>query len=110
MKSSVDLTQNRAFETHSSELQIRISQLQKLNFFERFKGDEGDLGNRGSVFLLGNKKQRATIKMYNKLMSGNYCDRCGYRIMPWENKKGLCRRCEDLYLSKERCPWRKATQ
>lgn len=89
MKSSVDLTQNRAFETHSSELQIRISQLQKLNFFERFKSDKRDLGSRDSVFLLGNKKQRATIKMYNKLMSGNYCDRCGDKIMPWENKKGL---------------------
>lgn len=107
MKSSVDLTQNRAFETHSSELQIRISQLQKISFFERFKSD---LGSRDSEFLLGNKKQRATIKMYNKLMSGNYCDRCGNKIIPWENKKGLCRRCEDLYLSKERCPWRKAAQ
>jgi hypothetical protein len=109
MKSSVDLTQNRAFETHSSELQIRISQLQKLNFFERFKSDKRDLRSRDSVFLLGNKKQRATIKMYNKLMSGNYCDRCGDKIMPWENKKGLCRRCEDSYLPRERCPWRKAT-
>ena len=47
--------------------------------------------------------------MYNKLMSGNYCDRCGDKIMPWENKKGLCRRCEDSYLPRERCPWRKAT-
>lgn len=109
MKSSVDLTQNRAFETHSSELQIRISQLQKLNFFERFKSDKRDLRSRDSVFLLGNKKQRATIKMYNKLMSGNYCDRCEDKIMPWENKKGLCRRCEDSYLPRERCPWRKAT-
>ena len=109
MKSSVDLTQNRMFGAHPSELQIRISRLQKLNIFERFKGDEGDLGNRGSVFLLGNKKQRAAIKIYNKLMSGNYCDRCGDKIMPWENKKGLCRRCEDSYLPRERCPWRKAT-
>lgn len=109
MKSSVDLTQNRAFETHSSELQIRISQLQKLNFFERFKSDKRDLRSRDSVFLLGNKKQRATIKMYNKLMSGNYCDCFGDKIMPWENKKGLCRRCEDSYLPRERCPWRKAT-
>ena len=107
MKSSIDLTQNRMFGTHPSELQIRIAQPQKISFFERFKSD---LGSRDSVFLFVNKKQRAAIKMYNKLMSGNYCDRCGYRIMPWENKKGLCRRCEDLYLSKERCPWRKATQ
>lgn len=89
MKSSVDLTQNRMFGTHPSELQIRIAQLQKISFFERFKSD---LGGRDSVFLLGNKKQRATIKMYNKLMSGNYCDCCGDRIMPWENKKRLCRR------------------
>lgn len=109
MKSSVDLTQNRAFETHSLELQIRISQLQKLNFFERFKSDKRDLRSRDSVFLLGNKKQRAAIKMYNKLMSGNYCDCCGDKIMPWENKKGLCHRCEDSYLPRERCPWRKAT-
>lgn len=107
MKSSVDLTQNRMFGTHPPELPIRISQLQKLNFFERFKGDEGDLGNRVSVFLLGNKKKRSTIKMHNKLMSGNYCDCCGDRIMPWE--KGLCRRCEDSYLPRERWPWRKAT-
>lgn len=110
MKSSVDLTQNRVFKTYSSELQIRISQLQKISFFERFKSNKSDLGSRDSVFLLGNKKQRATIKMYNKLMSGNYCDRCGNKIMPWENKKRLCHRCEDSYLPRERCPWRKGAQ
>lgn len=58
MKSSVDLTQNRMFGTHPPELPIRISQLQKLNFFERFKGDEGDLGNRVSVFFTWKQEEK----------------------------------------------------
>nr|DAG61078.1 MAG TPA: 30S ribosomal protein S11 [Caudoviricetes sp.] len=114
MKSNIDLTENRIFSriNFDSIINVISNECSRVPWNIKIdnSGDEYDLlHQKKSLIALGDRKQREKIKLYRKMDSGNYCDRCGDRIMPWENKKRLCHRCEDSYLPRERCPWRKAT-
>lgn len=115
MKSNIDLTENRIFSriNFDSIIDVISNECSRVpwNIKTDNFGDEYDLlHQKKSLIALGDRKQREKIKLYRKMNSGNYCDRCGKRInlIPWNKEMGLCKRCDKSmeYDFNDKCPWR----
>lgn len=109
MKNNIDLTENRIFsEDQSMRINLIKALLPKLPWGKYITLIESDNdldleSQRISIIAIGNKLERAKIKFYRQMDSGNYCACCGAAMnkKPWHMEFGLCQTCNDYYKNRK---------
>jgi len=111
MKHNVDLTDNMDF-SRDSEIQIqsflRHTKFVKDNNFPWNSKSKGQDSKSSQLFYTGNNAERKQSKLIRDICSSMQCDCCGKRLLPWEDYKGLCKKCFD-YLEESvsgKIPWK----
>lgn len=124
MKRNIDLTENNIFNRNRlledmSLDALTIAYITGSRIPWNIKAewirteDEYDLDHqKKAIIAVGNREQRAKVRVYKKMDSQNYCDCCGAKmnLYPWYLESGLCSRCNDTYDNNEKCLWRKSVE
>ena len=108
MKAEIDLTENRIFTTSRFSASREFENLKVLveGFYARINKHpwdirywKDDFHEERPIFYTGSKRERMMYKEVDDSVSGEYCDRCGARLIkhPWSGEVStLCAKCDSI--------------
>lgn len=94
MKANVDLTENRVFSTREFAPLVKFAGKRRMPWKNLVSNDDY-IPDYFPLIPVGDRAAREEYRLCAEELSGDYCDRCGKRIIKFFNDRypGLCRDC-----------------